>query len=155
VTETDTEHANSYYAATAVDMPSFPSLSGDTKCDVCVIGGGFTGLSAALHLAERGYDVVLLEGRRNGPDLAALHPPDRSEIASMKSWSFPEWAFAATASDWRCACSAKIADRVSGTHIWIGRRPWARRRSRCACTFSRFFLRVETDDIGEPPIGYM
>ncbi|MEQ8664126.1 MAG: FAD-binding oxidoreductase [Rhodospirillales bacterium] len=60
------EHAPSYYAATAVGMPDHPALDQDTRCDVCVVGGGFTGLSSALHLAERGYDVVLLEGRRVG-----------------------------------------------------------------------------------------
>ncbi len=41
-----------------------PRLLGEVVCDVCVIGGGFTGLSAALHLAERGFEVVLLEARR-------------------------------------------------------------------------------------------
>lgn len=60
------EHAPSYYVATAHEMPSFPILDEDIRCDVCVIGGGFTGLSAALHLAEAGYDVVLIEGRRVG-----------------------------------------------------------------------------------------
>lgn len=60
------EHAPSYYAASAIDMPAFPKLQGEVRCDVCVIGGGLTGLSAALHLAEAGYDVVLLEGRRLG-----------------------------------------------------------------------------------------
>ena len=59
-------HAESYYAATALGLADYPGLDGDTSCDVCVVGGGFTGLSAALHLAERGYDVVLLEGRRVG-----------------------------------------------------------------------------------------
>ena len=56
----------SYYAATAVGAVEHPRLTGDLRCDVCVIGGGFTGLSAALHLAERDYDVVLLEARRVG-----------------------------------------------------------------------------------------
>ncbi len=60
------EHAPSYYAASAVGMAEHPSLDRDIRCDVCVVGGGFTGLSAALNLAERGYDVVLLEGRRVG-----------------------------------------------------------------------------------------
>ena len=41
-------------------------LEGERDCDVCVVGGGFTGLSAALHLAERDYDVVLLEAERVG-----------------------------------------------------------------------------------------
>lgn len=59
-------HANSYYAATANRQTDFPQLKGDVACDVCVIGGGYTGLSAALHLSARGYDVVLLEANRVG-----------------------------------------------------------------------------------------
>lgn len=61
-----TESANSYYAATAIGQREHYWLAGDTQADVCVIGGGFTGLSAALNLAERGYDVVLLEAQRVG-----------------------------------------------------------------------------------------
>ncbi len=56
----------SYYAATANPMPALPRLAGEVSADVCVVGGGFTGLSAALHLAERGYKVVLLEAARIG-----------------------------------------------------------------------------------------
>ncbi len=42
----------------------FPTLQGDHNTDVCIIGGGFTGLSAAIHLRERGYSVTLLEANR-------------------------------------------------------------------------------------------
>jgi len=59
-------HAPSYYAASANRSEAWPELVGDTDCDVCVVGGGFTGLSAALHLAERGYAVVLVEAARVG-----------------------------------------------------------------------------------------
>jgi gamma-glutamylputrescine oxidase len=59
-------HPDSYYAATAKGLKARPLLAGEVACDVCVIGGGFTGLSAALHLAERNYQVVLLEGQRIG-----------------------------------------------------------------------------------------
>lgn len=59
-------HPDSYYAATANPFPEQPALSGQISCDVCVIGGGYTGLSASLCLAERGYDVVLLEAERIG-----------------------------------------------------------------------------------------
>jgi len=59
-------HPHSYWAATANPSPEYLPLEGDRSCDVCVIGGGYTGLSAALHLAERGYDVVLLEAQRVG-----------------------------------------------------------------------------------------
>ena len=43
-----------------------PALKGSQRADVCVIGGGITGCSAALHLAERGYRVILLEARELG-----------------------------------------------------------------------------------------
>lgn len=56
----------SYYAASAPEAPDQPVLQGEIRADVCVIGGGFTGLSAALRLAELGYDVVLLEAHRIG-----------------------------------------------------------------------------------------
>ena len=59
-------HAPSYYAATARPSPERPALAGAVTADVCVVGGGFTGVSVALELAERGYDVVLLEARRIG-----------------------------------------------------------------------------------------
>lgn len=59
-------YPDSYYFATAEGIETRPALQGETKADVCVIGGGFTGLSAALNLAERGYDVVLLEAERIG-----------------------------------------------------------------------------------------
>jgi gamma-glutamylputrescine oxidase len=60
------DYPRSWYADTASPLPRQPAAVGDLTCDVCVIGGGYTGLSAALHLAERGYDVVLLEAQRLG-----------------------------------------------------------------------------------------
>lgn len=59
-------YPQSYYAATAVGATDYPQLQGAERADVCVIGGGFTGLSASLNLAEKGYDVVLLEAERIG-----------------------------------------------------------------------------------------
>lgn len=59
-------YPGSYYAATANPAPEHSPLAEAESCDVCVIGGGFTGVSAALHLAKRGYDVVLLESERVG-----------------------------------------------------------------------------------------
>ena len=56
----------SYYAATVNDDTNYDALRGDVRADVCVIGAGFTGISTALHLAERGYDVCVLEANRVG-----------------------------------------------------------------------------------------
>lgn len=59
-------HAPSWYAA-SVQLPDpLPALAGEQQADVCIIGGGFTGLNTAIELAERGLSVVLLEGRRIG-----------------------------------------------------------------------------------------
>ncbi|MEM7598249.1 MAG: FAD-binding oxidoreductase [Pseudomonadota bacterium] len=58
--------ANSLWTATANRMPDFPPLEGQSKTDVVVVGGGFSGLSTALHLAEAGVNVTLLEGQQPG-----------------------------------------------------------------------------------------
>ena len=72
---------NSYYAASANEQPAYPKLQGDIEADVCVVGGGFAGLSAAIELADRGYSVAVLEanhigfgasGRNGGQIIAGL-----------------------------------------------------------------------------------
>jgi glycine/D-amino acid oxidase-like deaminating enzyme len=60
------EHTQSYYAATANWQTDYAVLAGEHRCDVAVVGAGYTGLSTALHLAERGYDVALIEANRVG-----------------------------------------------------------------------------------------
>ena len=59
-------HVESYYAATANEAPDYPEITVEVSADVCVIGGGYAGLSTALNLAERGFDVVLVEANRVG-----------------------------------------------------------------------------------------
>ncbi|MFT3972933.1 MAG: FAD-binding oxidoreductase [Amaricoccus sp.] len=59
-------YPESWYAATTPLLPPFPALAGAVEADVCVVGGGYTGLSAALHLAECGFDVALVEASRVG-----------------------------------------------------------------------------------------
>ncbi len=56
----------SYYAATAELGPERPALQTDITVDIAVIGGGFTGLSTALHAAEKGFSVAVLEAHRVG-----------------------------------------------------------------------------------------
>ena len=56
----------SYYVATAAAMPAHAPLQGETSADVCIVGGGYTGLGAALTLAERGFSVALLEAQQVG-----------------------------------------------------------------------------------------
>ena len=59
-------HAPSLYAATANPFPAQPPLEGSIAVDVCVVGGGYTGLSAALSAAEAGHAVALVEAHRIG-----------------------------------------------------------------------------------------
>ncbi|HEY8054118.1 MAG: NAD(P)/FAD-dependent oxidoreductase [Steroidobacterales bacterium] len=59
-------YVSSYYAASAHPARPGAALAGSIECDACVVGGGIAGCSAALHLAQRGMRVVLLEGERIG-----------------------------------------------------------------------------------------
>jgi len=72
---------NSYYTASANPHPNYAPLEGDTTVDVCVVGAGLAGLSAAIELADRGYSVLVLEaetvgwgasGRNGGQIIAGL-----------------------------------------------------------------------------------
>ena len=60
------QHTASYYAASSLPQPDHPVLQGELMADVCVVGGGFSGLNTALELAERGMSVVLLEAHKIG-----------------------------------------------------------------------------------------
>jgi glycine/D-amino acid oxidase-like deaminating enzyme len=79
----------SLWAAAATPAPHTPPLDGDRRCDIAVIGAGFTGLNTALHLTEKGVDVTVLEarapgwgasGRTGGQTIPGLRPDlDRAE----------------------------------------------------------------------------
>lgn len=60
------QYPASYYAATKAPLDAFPTLQGAVQADVGIVGGGYTGLSAALHLSQRGYSVALLEAHKIG-----------------------------------------------------------------------------------------
>lgn len=85
------KYPDSWYAATADPLPPFDPLRGEVRADVCVIGGGYTGLSAALHLAEAGRAVVLVDAQRvgfgasgrNGGQLGSGQRRDQIELEEM------------------------------------------------------------------------
>ena len=85
------DYPNSYYHASQNRVVELPSLDASRRADVCIVGGGYTGLSSALHLAQRGYDVVLLEARkpgwgasgRNGGQLGSGQRKDSLELGKM------------------------------------------------------------------------
>lgn len=81
----------SWYAASTPAPAPFDSLKGEVKADVCVVGAGYTGLSAALHLAQAGRRVVVLEAHRvgfgasgrNGGQLGSGQRVDQHGLESM------------------------------------------------------------------------
>jgi glycine/D-amino acid oxidase-like deaminating enzyme len=84
-------HCSSYYAATRNDPTEYPPLAADYQTDVCVVGAGFTGIATALTLAERGFNVTVLEqhkvswgasGRNGGQIIGGLSGED----AILKHW---------------------------------------------------------------------
>ncbi len=109
-------HPDSYYRATAVGMRDYPDLGESVRADVCVIGGGFTGLSAALNLAEQGFDVVLLEAERigfgaSGRNGGLIGSGQRKDVVEMEQqFGLPRsrefWNFAE-------AAKADIRERVA------------------------------------------
>jgi len=81
----------SLWAAVTPAGPELPQLAGAGQADVVVIGAGFTGLSAALHLREAGVDVAVIEaaepgwgasGRNNGQVIPTLSRPDPDDIVA-------------------------------------------------------------------------
>ncbi|MFN5715415.1 MAG: NAD(P)/FAD-dependent oxidoreductase, partial [Bradyrhizobium sp.] len=80
---------NSLWAAVTPSGPDCPELTGAQQADVVIIGGGFTGLSTALHLREANVDVAIVEaaepgwgasGRNNGQVIPTLSRPDPDDI---------------------------------------------------------------------------
>lgn len=62
----DVDHVKSYWAATALPAPALPAFKGERTVDVAIIGSGFTGLSAAYHLARHGIEPLILDAKDPG-----------------------------------------------------------------------------------------
>ena len=107
MTEIAHAHAPSYYATSAEDRPVRPALAGTIRADVAIVGGGFTGLNAAITLAEAGRLVVLIEQNRigwgaSGRNGGQLHSGQRRDQAYLEKqygldtarrlWTFAEEA---------------------------------------------------------------
>lgn len=126
--------AQSLWAATAEPAPDCPPLAEDGRADVVVVGGGFAGLSSALHLAERGVDVAVLEAEepgfgasgRNGGQVIGGLKHDFEELARMFDAERAErmTAFADSTADFTfdlikrhgIDCDARQGGFVQGAH---------------------------------------
>ncbi len=83
--------APSYYQATATPSPKHPPLRGEVSADVCIVGAGYTGLSAAIELAEAGHKVVVIEAEtvghgasgRNGGQICTGFSSGQDRIAAQ------------------------------------------------------------------------
>jgi len=109
-------YPDSYYIATAEGLREYPRLDESLTADVCVIGGGFTGLSAAVNLAERGLNVVLLEAERigfgaSGRNGGLVGSGQRKDVLEMEE----QFGVATARRFWDYAEDAKqeIRDRVA------------------------------------------
>ena len=86
-----------WYGASAAPAPSREALSGARQADVCIVGGGYTGLSAALHLAQSGAKVALLEAESagfaaSGRNGGQIHTGLRKHQSELERWLGPEHA---------------------------------------------------------------
>jgi gamma-glutamylputrescine oxidase len=60
------DYPQSWYAASAELQPERPAITADRRCDVCIVGAGYTGLSAAIELRAKGFEVLVVEANRVG-----------------------------------------------------------------------------------------
>ncbi len=91
------QYPPSWYAATSQFLPPFPSFEGTDDTDICIIGAGYTGLSAALHLANQGCAVTLLEAQRvgfgaSGRNGGQLGSGQRLDQETLLRWLGPQSA---------------------------------------------------------------
>jgi glycine/D-amino acid oxidase-like deaminating enzyme len=86
-------HIDSWYAASVNKDLNFPPREGEIEADICIVGGGYTGLSSAIHLRDKGYSVAVIEAEhvgwgasgRNGGHCSTGQRADQAELESMTS----------------------------------------------------------------------
>ena len=113
-------YEDSWYYHTARELTEHPVLQEHLETDVCVVGAGYTGISAALELRERGYDVAVLETHRvgagaSGRNGGVLGMGQRKDQEELESWLGED----AARLMWQIACDANdlVRDRVKRFHI--------------------------------------
>lgn len=102
-----------FYRLCVADPPSYAPLEGSRRADVCIIGAGYTGLSAALHLAEVGADVVVLEAEEvasgaSGRNGGQIHSGQRQDVL----WLEKRFGLERAQALWEAAEEAKALVRT-------------------------------------------
>ena len=115
---------------TAVPAPRLEPLAAETRADVLVIGAGYLGLSAALHIAEAGGDAIALDaeapgygasGRNGGQLIPGLkHDPDEIEATLGRTRGERLWRFAAGTADFVLALVERLGLQAQARRtVWI------------------------------------
>ena len=127
--------SGSYYMASANPHASHPRLGGEQRADVCVIGAGMTGLTAALELAGRGYTVAVVEARhvawgasgRSGGQIISGFNKDPAELAAMMgrddAQKLSDMAVEAVADVKARVAAHDIACDLADGHYHVGLKP--------------------------------
>lgn len=149
----------SWYAEVTPPLDPFPPLSGDTRADVCVIGGGYTGLSAALHLAQGGADVVLVEAHRVGFGASGRNGGQVGSGQRLDQWELERMLGDAHAARlWHLAEDSKalVANLIATHDIACDYRPgvvhaeWSARGTKAVHAYVEKLLRDYEYDLMEP-----
>ena len=100
-------YPNSWYVASSPILAEQPLASGELAYDVCVVGGGYTGLSCALHLAKSGKSVAVLEAERVGWGASGRNGGHGGTGQRADQHSLEKWYGKATAKElWRLGLEA-------------------------------------------------